>query len=391
MKKIRLLILSFIMIFILFVQVSLGFFDNNSINDQLFVPIGVWTTLDDPATPETVKDYLETLDTIIETRPNMESADIADYLQEILFEENEEGEQQLDEIFADYTLGEIIETIDLIIEFTEAFLVFDKDNNPVFPNPQLVDAVNIDLGGPLNPGEYRIVNKVIQTANLSNIHWWSPIALQLTMEDPLGGDISDYVIEVLFDARPYDENAPFSYNYLIRDKTSWNNNRARDEIDIDENQLVPVAYDVVFNSVVYRDKGDGFVPVNYRHMYAAPQFTGNWSRLPIGPNIYLGPPTGEHDTPIGSQQEILRFDNPSRRAGLVLIGKANGTRSELRIDIPERNPRNGDSVPLMPVAIVVSRGLELDGNGNPLPTQSDLMIEPLITMRVIEGQVWTGD
>lgn len=76
----------------------------------------------------------------------MESADIADYLQEILFEENEEGEQQLDEIFADYTLGEIIETIDLIIEFTEAFLVFDKDNNPVFPNPQLVDAVNIDLG-----------------------------------------------------------------------------------------------------------------------------------------------------------------------------------------------------------------------------------------------------
>jgi hypothetical protein len=45
----------------------------------------------------------------------------------------------------------------------------------------------------------------------------------------------------------------------------------------------------------------------------------------------------------------------------------------------------------MPVAIVVSRGLELDGNGNPLPTQSDLMIEPLITMRVIEGQVWTGD
>ena len=87
----------------------------------------------------------------------------------------------------------------------------------------------------------------------------------------------------------------------------------------------------------------------------------------------------------------MRFDNPSRRAGLVLIGKANGTRSELRIDIPERNPRNGDSVPLMPVAIVVSRGLELDGNGNPLPTQSDLMIEPLITMRVIEGQVWTGD
>ncbi|MGB4015520.1 MAG: hypothetical protein WBL47_06830, partial [Bacilli bacterium] len=217
------------------------------------------------------------------------------------------------------------------------------------------------------------------------------IALQLTMEDPLGGDISDYVIEVLFDARPYDENAPFSYNYLIRDKTSWNNNRAGDEIDIDENQLVPVAYDVVFNSVVYRDKGDGFVPVNYRHMYAAPQFTGNWSRLPIGPNIYLGPPTGEYDTPIGSQQEILRFDNPRSRAGLVLIGKANGTRSELRIDIPERNPRNGDSVPLMPVAIVVSRGLELDGNGNPLPTQSDLMIEPLITMRVIEGQVWTGD
>ena len=94
-------------------------------------------------------------------------------------------------------------------------MVFDEDNNPVFPNPSLVSAIDIDFGGALNPGEHRIVHKVLQTANLSANQWWSPFALQLTMEAPDGADISDYVIEVLIDASPFDEDAPFSYNYLI--------------------------------------------------------------------------------------------------------------------------------------------------------------------------------
>ncbi|MDD4077501.1 MAG: hypothetical protein PHT03_05945, partial [Bacilli bacterium] len=90
-------------------------------------------------------------------------------------------------------------------------------------------------------------------------------------------------------------------------------------------------------------------------------------------------------------QEILIKNNPKKRTGLILIGKANGTKVELKLDIPHRRPRTGNSVPIIPLIIVVSRGLELDLNGNPLSIQSDLMIEPVITLRVIEGSIWVGD
>lgn len=390
MKKAGLLILSLVFIAIYFVQASLGFFDKPSISDRLFVPIGVWSPIEAPATPENVEDYLDTLETIIETHPNLETVDITEYLEDLLFEEGEDG-KLLNEIFEDYTLGEIIETIDLIIEFAESFLVFDEDNNPVFPNPSLVSAIDIDFGGALNPGEHRIVHKVLQTANLSANQWWSPFALQLTMEAPDGADISDYVIEVLIDASPFDEDAPFSYNYLIRDKNSWNVNRAQGKVARENNALVPVAYDIIFNSVVYRNKGQGYVPVNYRHGYQPLQFSGSWSRFPVGPNIYLGAMTSEYGTPIGAQQEILLNNNPATRTGLILIGKSNGLISELRIDIPERRARTGDNIPIIPLAIVISRGLELDANGNPLPEQSSAMIPPQIKLRVIEGTVWIGD
>ena len=101
--------------------------------------------------------------------------------------------------------------------------------------------------------------------------------------------------------------------------------------------------------------------------------------------------TSEYGTPIGAQQEILLNNNPATRTGLILIGKSNGLISELRIDIPERRARTGDSIPIIPLAIVISRGLELDANGNPLPEQSSAMIPPQIKLRVIEGTVWIGD
>ncbi|MCK9536684.1 MAG: hypothetical protein M0R05_03755 [Bacilli bacterium] len=390
MKKFGSFILIFIFIFVFFFQITFGFFDKTRISDNIFIPIGMWSRLTDPANPDNVQEYLDALETIIETNPNLDFADIEDYLNDLLFDEDESG-KHLDELFTDYTLGEVIETVELIVEFSESFLIFDENDQPVFPNPNLVATINLDFTGPLLPGEHRLINKVLQTANLSDIDWWSPISLQITIEAPDGGDIADYMVEVLFDANPFADSQPFSYDYLLRDKTSWNENRAQCRIKLKDNILVPINYDVIFNTVVYRDKAGNFVPVDYRHLYPVPQFTGNWCRLPVGPNIYLGPPTGSSGTPIGSQQEILIKNNPKKRTGLILIGKANGTKVELKLDIPYRRPRTGNSVPIIPLIIVVSRGLELDLNGNPLPIQSDLMIEPVITLRVIEGSVWVGD
>ena len=84
MKKAGLLILSLVFIAIYFVQASLGFFDKPSISDRLFVPIGVWSPIEAPATPENVEDYLDTLETIIETHPNLETVDITEYLEDLL-------------------------------------------------------------------------------------------------------------------------------------------------------------------------------------------------------------------------------------------------------------------------------------------------------------------
>jgi hypothetical protein len=60
------------------------------------------------------------------------------------------------------------------------------------------------------------------------------------------------------------------------------------------------------------------------------------------------------------------------------------------LDFPIRVPYDGQSAPLIPFIIALTRGLELDASGNPLPNQSTLLVKPIIKMRVIQGQVWAG-
>ncbi|MDD4388757.1 MAG: hypothetical protein PHV87_06090, partial [Bacilli bacterium] len=101
MKKFGSFILIFIFIFVFFFQITFGFFDKTRISDNIFIPIGVWSRLTDPANPDNVQKYLDTLETIIKTNPNMDFADIEDYLNDILFDEDESG-KHLDELFTDY-------------------------------------------------------------------------------------------------------------------------------------------------------------------------------------------------------------------------------------------------------------------------------------------------
>src|SRR5690554_2780302 len=223
MKKQFYLIFIFIFICVFIAQITFGFFDKRQVYDDKTVPIGSWLSLTDPVTPENVLEYLDLIDTVIETHPDSQQVEIIDYLYEIIFAEDESGELDFDnvnETFSDYNLEEIIETVNLIIEFTESFLVFDENNEPVFPEHTLVSEIEFDLGGPLLPGEHLLINKVLQTANLSDISWWSPISLQLSIEAPEGGDIADYAIEFLVDANPFASVQPFSYDYLLRDRTS---------------------------------------------------------------------------------------------------------------------------------------------------------------------------
>jgi hypothetical protein len=212
--------------------------------------------------------------------------------------------------------------------------------------------------------------------------------LSITLEALNGQDISDFAIEIIFDKNPFSEIDEFSYNWLLRDETTTNEYISKDGISLGQNDMTPISGNTLFNTQVFRNVSGQFVPKMFRQNYPKPTFAGNWSRLPYGPNYYLAEPTSKGSR-IGVQQ-MFEMLHPKLRTGVILAGKANGTKSELRLDFPIRVPYDGRSAPLIPFVIALTRGVELDSSGNPIPNQSTLCIKPFIKMKVIQGQVWEG-
>jgi hypothetical protein len=390
-NELILIFVSVIAIIVFATNKSFSYFDDMSSQRPEWIPIGEWFNENEIVEPTTLVNYIDMFDTYIETQPNKEDAEIKDYIYDLVFAQDPSGQPdttQVNPLFEDYTLGEMIKTLELIREYTESFLVFDENGQPVFPQASTVTPIDLDYDQFLLPGESMQFYRLIQTANLADVLTWSPIMLSITIEAPNGEDISDFAIELIFDRNPFSETDEFSYNWLLRDETTTNEYISKDGVSLTQNDLATISGETIFNTQVYRNASSQYVPILFRQMFLTPTYPGNWSRLPYGPNYYLAEPTSKSSL-IGVQQ-MFELSHPRLQTGVILAGKANGRKSEIRLDFPIRVPYDGQSAPLIPFIIALTRGLELDASGNPLPNQSTLLVKPIIKMRVIQGQVWAG-
>lgn len=354
-------------------QVTYSYFDKMSINYSGVIQIGSWSK--EPPQPEDVMEYIE------DAYPEMD-----DYLINLIGDVDQDGTFVIDPLYEEYSYEELKETVDLLKDFTDYFLTYDENGNAVFPEKTTVQPVELTNINSLLPGQHQKINQVIQTANNANTNYYSPITFQLTMIAPDGEDISDFAVEILFDSNPFAISSPFSYNYRLIDPISWNNNRASGSVSASSNHLVNISDSIDFSSKAYHLINNNWRPITYHHNYEKPTFSGSWCRLPVGPNYYLNKPESSTD---GLRQQFVNEKKPKNREGLILMGKTDGTVSEMRIDIPIRNPRNGNSLPVIPIILVLSRGIAYDQNGNILPNQATTYITPIISIKVIEGQVWS--
>lgn len=350
-------------------QVTYSYFDKMSINYSGVIQIGSWSK--EPPKPEDVKEYIKDI------YPEMD-----DYLIDLIGDVNQDGTIIIDPLYEEYSYQELKETVDLLKDFTENFLTLDQDGNPIFPTNTTVQSVDLPNINSLMPGQHQKINQVIQTANYAENNSNTPITLQITMKSPNGEDISDFALEILFDSNPFAINAPFSYNYSLRDSISWSEEVSKGGVSENNNQLVTVNNNIQFSTTGYKMINNNWQTVNYQHYYDKPSFAGNWTRLPIGPNYYLSEPQNSKD---GLRQQFLK-EKPKTQTGLILMGKADETISEIRIDIPFRNPRNSNSLPVIPIILILSRGNAYDQYGNLLtPATSEVI--PIISMRIVEGKL----
>lgn len=379
-KQFLLSILLFVCSLTFVTQLSFSYFDNLSSHDEIDVNIGKWINLNFPVNADDIVEYCEE-----------HHIELSDYLLNIIGTFNNENKDLLlDNIFNDYTNGNLIETVELINDFTNHFLktnadgdpILDKDGNPEFLPANQVEPIQLIPNMNLMPGEHFIFNEIIQTAQYTNTTWWSTLTLEISIESEHGEDISDYAIEVLFDKQVFNENNPFAYNYRLVDKISYNDTRADGSVKENKNNLINVVDNVEFKTEVYKNINKKYISTLYSHIYNKPNFPGNWTRLPFGPNYYISEPRQSDQ---GLQQQFI---SRNTRQGMILMGKPNGSKVDLRIHLSDRNPRYEDGMPLIPISLVLTRGLQLDNKGKPLPNQSTIEVNPIIKIKVLNSDVW---
>jgi len=124
------------------------------------------------------------------------------------------------------------------------------------------------------------------------------------------------------------------------------------------------------NTEFFTEVNNGNIKTTYQHQYPVPTFTGAWSRFPTGPNVYLNTP-----------DQFVVVKKTTTRTGMILSGSADGSKSQINVSFKARVSHDGGSLPIIPIVIVVSRGISDNG------TTIDLQNMPLIEMKVYNGGV----
>lgn len=380
MKKLiyRPLILSFTLILTLIfvLQVSYGYFDNLQGSRSSTILIGDW--LNNVPNAEDVEQYVKEI-----IFP--EDENLADYVLETIGE-YVDGEYVVDEVFSDYSMQELVEIVDLINEFTDTFLDYN-DGDVTFPNIK-VDPIPIDLNESFNPGSVKYIKKVIQTAEYANTTDWAPITFQLVLSAPEGVDISDFSVEVIFDATPLAIVNPFAYDYILKDPyRNYYSMFGQQTVSSNVNSNLPLMGEVSYINRAYSVNQNKFL--RFKHEYFAPSQTGEWKRFPIGPNLYFNKPaTG--GLWAGMRQQFELESVPNKQVGMTLSGRNDGGVVEILFNMNARRPRTEGSLPVIPVTIIISRAMEVNENGEVLSTQRTNPIIPDVKFRVVKGNVWNN-
>ncbi|MCK9471968.1 MAG: hypothetical protein WC006_07635 [Bacilli bacterium] len=381
MKKIiyRPFILTLIMILSLVtvLQFSYGYFDSLSGSKSSTINIGDWHN--NQPTPNDVVDYVENI-------KFPEDEDMAEYILDILGD-YEDGEFVIDEVYEDYTMSEIIEIIELINEFTESFL--ETENGEIVFKDIIVEPVEVTSVANFSPGDVQYIKQVIQTAEFATDPWWTPITFQLQLSADPGIDITDFSVEILFDLNPFTVTTPFAYDFKVNDPNR-DHYKTIIQTDIGSNQTsnLPAIGTISYINRAFNVTQNQFL--RFKHEYNAPSITGEWRRFPIGPNMYFNSPTtgGQWS---GSRQQFYTENEPTKVAGMTLSGRNDGGMVEMLFSFNARKPRNSNSLPVIPIVIVISRAVEVDANGNDLPNQRTDLISPEIKLRVVKGNIYNNN
>jgi hypothetical protein len=359
-----------------FAGTTYGYFDVLSDTEDIGVQTGFWTAVNSAIR------HINISDTEITTADGS-TVSVLEYIAESIWSNVEYDENgnivsgDINPLYADYTNEELIELIDVLVNYVSNYLTANESGEVIFPDRASVSSAEIGFDSLLAPGESVQLQSIFLAANLSSEIYWGPIMFSISIESPNGEDISDFAVELLYSAN---FSKSFAYEYLVYDSTSYNNYRANGSVNKNANKISLVSANTYTNLTVYKLTSGSYVKTSYRHTLNLPSF-GSWSRFVKGPVMELRAPS---DSNIGLQQEL--FSTTKTMNGLILMGKANGTKTEMRVQLTERGTaaNNIDSIPFL---LNVSRGIALDSKGNPLSyTASDVV--PIIKVRLVSGDVW---
>jgi len=370
----RLLILCIgaVFVFVISAATAYGYFDvlDDSAGNELGT--GEWQSSNG------LIAYLNSRDTSLTTGGTADDA--LDYYASLFFDQpvfNSEGKLasgELKSAYSGYSENDVKKLIDAAAEYGKSFLAPDTAGAPRLLSAGNVSEVSVPVVA-LQAGASAQIQKILLPADLTDDIYWAPITYTVSIELP-GYDISDWAAELLY-TPPGGAGYTFSYQYLIRDATSYNVNRAQGQIEKASNALSLIHSDVFVSLSVFRPKNNAYASSTFVHTLKKPSY-GSWCRFVSGPNLKLGAPSG---STTGSQQQLEAL-TPATRTGLILMGKSNGTKVEARVGFYNRGTA-ASQIAAIPLIISVSRGTSAGHS-------PDLSIVPIIKIRAFAGDVWSG-
>ncbi|HKL94427.1 MAG TPA: hypothetical protein VJZ69_04010 [Clostridia bacterium] len=374
MKKSRIFIIliSLLLAVLATAGTAYGYFDNLSYNDLYNTNLGDW--LKNPM------NYLNFVNTT-KLDGNGNPADFKPYIANIIWDnaviiDGKINNGQVNAVFNSYSDENLVELIDLMIEFVNNFLNVNTAGTPSFPTASTVQYVDTNFSANLLPGQSTQFKSVMLFANLAQMTSANPVSFTITLEETNGVDIADFAVEIMY-LNLNGNSKNFKYSYVLRDETAKKPQVASTAVTKANNSLRLVNSQTVYNTRVYRNFGS-WQSFNYKQRMDVPAFAG-WSRFVLGPNVELVKPL-----PKNSNKQVLQLiSSPTQREGAILMGKHDGSKTSMRLAIEGRTLGTG-YITAIPLIINVSRGIRLDASNNEI-TETVPTVTPKITIRTVVG------
>ena len=320
--------------------------------------------------PSSLKSYIENLSATLPTPEGTEKS-LTNYLLSVMFKNL--SPLEIRQTFSDYSLPELKQTVQSVVNYAQNSLTV-SGNEVVFLPYTSAKSITAEFGSGLKSGEHAFYHHVLCTAEFAASPYYSPVAVYISLEGET--DLTDFSLEILFDKNTFSDSEPFSYNYRYIDTISWTINRAQGSLSANNNNLLSISK-TAQNSYVTRAfvlQNGKYSQKTFNHAYGYPNLSGNWCRLSKGANLILSQPKGSE---YGNVQQFDPHGNGERQ-GMILPGRPDGRKIELRLDLPIRKPKSGSVLPCIPITLVLSRAAG----------SSQTPIQPTVKMKFISGTVW---